>query len=131
MGRPRIYSIEEWKLKNKERLQKYQDTYRKNEPIKYLFNLAKRRAKAKNIEFNIEIKDLKWPTICPLLEIPIDQHHKLIDYHGSLDRIDSTKGYVKGNVMIISHRANRLKNNSTADELVLLAFNLKKFEGIS
>jgi hypothetical protein len=38
----------------------------------------------------------------------------------SLDRIDSSKGYVKGNVRVISHRANLLKNNATVEELKLL-----------
>lgn len=39
----------------------------------------------------------------------------------SLDRIDSSKGYIKGNVWVISLRANRIKNDSTPDELRLIA----------
>ena len=39
------------------------------------------------------------------------------DHSPSLDRIDNSLGYVKGNVAIISHRANSLKNSSTVTEL--------------
>ena len=99
-------------------------------PLKNLYRIAKCRAKRKGLDFNIELCDLKLPTECPLLEVPMGQHLSL-DYHFSLDRIDSTKGYIKGNVMVISHRANRLKNNATSKELFLLAKNLAKFEGIS
>lgn len=39
----------------------------------------------------------------------------------SLDRIDNSKGYVRGNVMVISLRANAIKNNATAEELTAVA----------
>jgi hypothetical protein len=38
-----------------------------------------------------------------------------------LDRIDNNEGYVKGNVAVISFRANTLKNNATAEELRAIA----------
>ena len=34
----------------------------------------------------------------------------------SIDRIDNTKGYVKGNVCIISNRANAIKRDGSAEE---------------
>ena len=39
----------------------------------------------------------------------------------SIDRIDSTKGYTKDNIQIISWRANRIKNDSTPEELMQIA----------
>ena len=43
-----------------------------------------------------------------------------------LDRIDSTKGYIKGNVWVISNRANTLKNDASLQELKTLVENLEK-----
>jgi hypothetical protein len=43
----------------------------------------------------------------------------------SLDRIDSSKGYIKGNVWIISHKANTMKSASTLEEFLLMAQNWK------
>jgi hypothetical protein len=38
-----------------------------------------------------------------------------------LDRVDNTKGYVKGNVIVVSRRANVLKKDATLNELRQLA----------
>ena len=40
------------------------------------------------------------------------------DFSPSVDRIDPTKGYVRGNVRVISYLANRMKSNATVDQLV-------------
>jgi len=43
----------------------------------------------------------------------------------SLDRINPALGYVKGNVWVISFKANAIKQNATVQELELLVNNLK------
>ena len=73
--------------------------------------------KQNNLEFNIDITDIIIPEKCPILDIPLDKKSdRLKDDLPSLDRIDIRKGYVKGNVKVISMKANRLKNNATIDE---------------
>ena len=101
-------------------------TRRKRRPEAYLFNIAKQRSKKKNIEFSITVEDLKMPEVCPLLGIKLDSYSDDIDVHPSIDRIDSSKGYIKGNVWIISHKANRVKSDATADELIKIGMALKE-----
>ena len=89
---------------------------------KYLFNSARQRAKRDNIEFSITSDDIKIPDYCPCLWIPLvkmigNNNGKRNDSSPSLDRVDSTRGYVKDNVSVISWRANRLKHNATMHEL--------------
>lgn len=118
-----------WNSENRSKLQKWQDNYRKNSPSKYLFGLAKRRANRLGRTFNIELSDVIVPKECPLLGIPINSHSEHVDFRPSLDRIDSSRGYEKGNVMIISHKANRLKGDANGDELMTMAINLLRIEG--
>jgi len=69
-------------------------------------------------EFTIEFGDIDFPTHCPILGIELNYFNEegYLDDSPSFDRIDPLKGYVKGNVAIISMRANRIKNNGTAEE---------------
>jgi hypothetical protein len=88
---------------------------------KILYRLAKRRAGKLKIKFNIKVDDIVIPDICPVLKIPIYRDSDgLCANSPSLDRIDPNKGYVKGNVRVISFRANTLKNNATMRELTML-----------
>jgi hypothetical protein len=89
---------------------------------------AKRRATQKHLNFNIDKDYLQSLVIshCPILGIPLswssmrEGGYQLLPSSPSLDRIDPAKGYVKGNVWIISHRANTIKNNATHEELRLI-----------
>lgn len=78
---------------------------------------AKAEAKKKNIPFNITPQDLEVPSVCPVLGIPVEVSEGLYtDNSPSLDKIKPSLGYVKGNVRIISFRANRLKCDMTKEE---------------
>jgi hypothetical protein len=96
---------------------------------KLLVYAARKSAAKRGLEMAIDVEHIHIPDVCPLLGIHLirglDGNR---DHSPSIDRIDSTKGYVPGNVWIISYRANRIKNNATADELILLATRLKDYE---
>jgi hypothetical protein len=87
-----------------------------------LLRSAKHNAKVNGLNFNLTIEDVQIPSVCPVLGIPIEsdpnrQRYERPDGIPSLDRIHPALGYVKGNVAVISWKANRLKNNVTASEL--------------
>jgi len=91
----------------------------RNNPEKAMLGRAKARAKRKGIEFNISLEDISIPTHCPVLKIPLARANgKMHDNSPSLDRIDCTKGYVRGNIIVISWRANMIKSVGRPDELI-------------
>lgn len=84
-----------------------------------LLKQAKYRAKKNKIEFNIDISDIIIPEYCPILKIPLFTRKGHSGPNSpSLDRIDPSKGYVKGNVQVISHKANTIKSDATLQELL-------------
>lgn len=79
----------------------------------------KQSAKRRGIEFNLTKEYLEsiWTDVCPIFGIKmVINEGKAKDNSYSLDRIDSNKGYVEGNVMVISYRANVIKSMGTAEE---------------
>ena len=98
-------------------------------PEKRLHDVARTRAKKRGLEFTIKWTDVVIPDTCPLLGIPLvwDVYgENWQDDQPSLDRIDSNKGYTPDNVWVVSWRANCIKGNATADELLLVATNMEK-----
>ena len=93
---------------------------------KALIRAAKARAKKKGIPFDITIEDFILPEKCPLLEIPLTVGYGSSQENSySLDKIIPDLGYVKGNVWVISNKANMIKNNASLEELKLLVKNLE------
>lgn len=78
-------------------------------------------AKAVGVDFDLTISDLyPLPETCPVLGIPLNYgtgSRGAADNAMSIDRIDPNLGYVKGNIVMVSQRANRIKNDATVDEL--------------
>ena len=93
-----------------------------------LWAAARNRAKKKGIEFSLDRADVVIPKICPVLGIELskDTYRGFTDNSPSIDRIDSSKGYTKDNIIVISWRANSLKSNATLDELKKIYFFYKK-----
>ena len=101
---------------------------RLEKPEYFLWKAAKRRAKTKELDFDITVEDIIIPQFCPLLNIPITHQTglgKRTDGSPSLDRIDNRFGYVRGNILVISWRANFLKSDASLQELQLLTKNLE------
>ena len=94
---------------------------------------ARYRAKKRNHEMTITHEDLlPLPTHCPVLghELVYHSRDRRKDASASIDRIDSTYGYVLGNVRIISWRANHLKSDGTLNEMkaVVADMEITRFE---
>lgn len=76
------------------------------------------------MDCDIEKSDLAIPTHCPVFGIPLFYSPGgRTNNSFSLDRVDNSRGYVKGNVRVISFRANQMKGDLTIDEVEnLLAY---------
>lgn len=87
-----------------------------------LWNNCRQRAKKKGLEFTLEKSDIVVPEFCPILGIKLEHGFSETsrECSPSVDRINLDKGYTPDNIQVISYLANRMKNNATLDQLVLL-----------
>lgn len=107
--------------------QKEKKYWLRETPEYKLFARARRRARDKGIEFDLELEQIEIPELCPLLGIPLKQGKvQCLDNSPSLDRINSNKGYTKNNIWVISHKANTAKSNLSLSELKELVENLEE-----
>ena len=89
---------------------------------------AKNRAIEKGIPFDLTPEDIPYTEICPLLNIQLNwKHGPRVKNTPSLDRIIPEKGYVKGNVRIISNLANMMKSYASNEELQTFASNINNY----
>lgn len=89
------------------------------------------KSRCKGMAFNIGPEDLHVPALCPVLGIPLVLGAPPnADTCPSVDRIDPSRGYTKGNVRVISYRANLLKNNATLDEHRLVYEDARRIRGV-
>lgn len=88
----------------------------------YVYELkdsSKKRAKKHKLEFAISIYDIIIPKYCPVLGIELLKSNSKFGCRNSpsLDRIDNTKGYITGNIQILSNRANTVKSDLNKEEM--------------
>jgi hypothetical protein len=88
--------------------------------ISTLVSSAKQRARKEGLPFALTTADISIPDLCPLLGVKMVRGGP---YAPSIDKIIPSLGYVPGNVMVVSWRANTLKGNATLAELQTLAAN--------
>lgn len=106
----------------------YSYNLKKSNPVKYtcqqMLSSSRKRANALNMDNNIDTDYLISiaPEKCPVLLINIKYGGgEKAKNSASLDRIDSSKGYTKDNVQIISNLANMMKNEADSNELINFA----------
>jgi len=120
------YSSEEYKNSKVE--------YVNKNYLKHKLSTLKSKIKysGRNLEFNIEETHLDVVEYCPLLNIKLDYKitKGVFNWNAaSIDRIDNTKGYIPGNVWIVSRLANSMKGMATKEELITFSENIiKKFK---
>lgn len=90
-------------------------------------------AKKQGIPFNLTEEDVAIPDVCPVLGIPLNKNagngrNTTRDDSVSVDRLIPELGYVKGNVVVMSFKANRMKNNGTVEELKALVSFLENYK---
>jgi len=86
-------------------------------PESQLLRSARQRAKQKGMECTITQNDIHIPELCPVFKVPLV---KRTEYAPSLDRIDNTKGYIPENIVVVSRKANIMKNNGSVEDLRML-----------
>ena len=101
------------------------DGYKRTHPEHALVYLARDRAKRSGVPCTITVEDVIIPKKCPVLDIVLKDtrkrdsqgDHKASPNSPSIDRIIPSKGYVPGNIRVISHRANRMRGDCTVQEI--------------
>lgn len=94
----------------------------RSDPRRRLVVLARHRAKAKGLPFALSHVDFDIPRFCPVLGLVLRRGRGVAsDNSPTLDRITPAAGYVRGNVIVVSNRANRLKGDASWSELIRLA----------
>jgi hypothetical protein len=86
--------------------------------VTHMLNSARRNRR--NLEFRLSKGDIIIPEECPIFKVPFDRDR----FSPSLDRIDNTKGYIPGNIRVISKLANTMKNSATLEELKIFCINV-------
>lgn len=91
------------------------------------------RAERDGIKFSLTREDIHIPDKCPVFGTPFapkertDKRYFGQSYAPSIDRIDNSKGYVPGNIIVVSCRANSIKGDATLEELQAVAKFYRRF----
>lgn len=89
---------------------------------KRLLDNARIRAKRYGIPIAITWRDIEIPDVCPVLGIPLKVNKRSMGRDSpSLDRIIPSLGYVPGNILVVSMRANQIKTDANPEEILRVA----------
>jgi len=117
---------------------KYQRRHYHKKSIRQKFLQSSRNnAKKKGLVHTIKMEDipLPLPRFCKYLGVKLD-YSSMRDYGRArhpyiptIDRIDSSLGYIPGNIQIISDMANTMKSNASVNELLAFAKGVLRIHG--
>tara|TARA_R100000734_G_C3293715_1_gene85160 strand:+ start:519 stop:968 length:450 start_codon:yes stop_codon:yes gene_type:complete len=124
--------------KNVQYMREYRKRQLREDPVKYKLKSMVRRARARALKKDVPCT-LTWEELIPLvkercpyfIEIKLDWNNKkkgITKESPTLDRIIPEKGYVDGNVEIISSKANNIKSIGTSEDLYRVADRLYEHE---
>ena len=100
---------------------------------KAMLRFKKGNAKERGIDFSLTLDDVPFTAACPVLGVPFllpgsEETAAALKAAGvrnrsfwnspSFDRIDPRKGYVSGNVVLVSQLANKIMSNATSPDRV-------------
>ena len=114
--------MRKYRKNNPEKIKEIEKRSRWKNPETRLLQLARGRAKQKELSFDLIKEDIKIPERCPVFGLKlVPSKGGFNDTSPTVDRIDNLRGYTKDNIIVVSWRANRLKADATAEELKKLA----------
>jgi len=109
-------SARQYRLANRDLVRRKERDYYQKHPGKLLLKCARQRARRFKLPFKITLLDIQAciPSdgCCPITKEPFERGvGKVGPRSMSLDRIVPSLGYVPGNIAVISHLANTMKQN--------------------
>ena len=93
------------------------------DPRQCMLVAARTRAKKRGLPCTITVDDIVIPSVCPILGMPLavkTGSRGASDASPSLDAVEPARGYVAGNVQVISMLANQMKSNASLEQLELM-----------
>ncbi len=116
--------------RNKEVSRRNTNKWRLQDPEKMLLSQIRSRCKRNNIPCTITEDDIRFPTHCPILgiELFVGIGKGSQQNSPSVDRIIPGRGYIPGNVQVISKLANSMKNAGTLDDCIRLGEWAKQYK---
>lgn len=114
----RYHSDPEFKAEFRKKVSKYRRAdYRPD-----MLARAKRRAEDLSLPFDLTKDDVPLTTHCPVFGFAFEPGRgKVCMTTPTLDRIIPELGYVKGNVIVVSFKANLIKSSATPEEIMKVA----------
>lgn len=113
-------ALKQYRGKNKAHCAAYM-VYRRStllSPSLVVWQNVHTRCRKTGMEFTLAKEDVVVPELCPVFGFPLVVNTGHVKFNSpSLDRIDPSKGYIPGNVMVISHKANSIKQKATIEEV--------------